>query len=470
MLQSRTFAGIAIFLFMINLLVMNDVVAYWSPIELDILTKNGKTSPLVNAIVSISESNEFTVRLLSGLFIIGGLAALFYYGKALFGRQDMIVACVFTTSSLLLPQLGKTLSGDAVLFFCQAVIFISNILYVKRPKKVWLLVYNISFFVALMLHFVPALLFASVLWFFLYSKHPQGKRSVSLLPWASPLLAAAILFGFNLPFFPSGYWLDFSVLPFGKYLLLITLGIVPFIPFALAGLKHNFLKFRKKEELSIILLALLMASFVAYSLMFQFVMALMAAKQIKDYEKPYYNHEKTVKLISVLLLIGSFFALAAMMIYAFEYLREPGFRAAILLAAVFWVFNFIAVIGVYAKKVSYAFGGMVMSGLLFTFFAWTQLIPIYESKAAVAKQIIYKVQKEQGTKIAVEEDTRSDALTYYAQQNNIDLVTTDLVDSTDTETIFIGLTKDKTIIANVKAWHTVGVDTSYYLSRNTRPQ
>lgn len=468
MLQSRTFAGIATLLFIINLFIMNDVVAYWSPVELDILTKNGASSPLIHAIASISEGNEFTVRLVSSLFIIGGLLALFYFGQALFGKKDMMVASVFTMSSLLLPQLGKTLSGDAALFLCQALIFISNILYIKRPKKVWLFTYGISFFAALLLHFIPALLFASILWLFLYFKHPQGKNSTKLMPWASVLLAVAVLYGGAYPFLPDGFWLDFSVLPFGKYLLIIILGVVPFLPFAVAGLKHNILKFRKKEELSIILLALLAASLIAYSLMFQFVLALMAAKQIKDYEKSYYNHKKTVKLVSVLLLITSFFTLAALMIYAFEYLREPGFRAAILLAAVFWVFNFISVIGIYGNRISYAYGGMVLSGLLFTFFAWTQLIPIYESKAAVAKQLIYKIQKEKATTVATEEAIRSNAFDYYAQQNNINIVKSNLVDSTDIETIFIGLNKDKTIIANLRAWHSMGVDTSYYLSKNTR--
>lgn len=465
MLESRTFGGIVFFLFIVNLFIMNDVVSYWSPIELDLLTSKDSTPSILKSCSQFFEGTEFGLRLSSVFSILGGILVLYFLGKKLFGEQDTRISILLLCGSLLVPQLGKTFSGDSILFLLFSIVFLSHLLYLKRPILQWRFLYILVLFLALLFHFVQAFLFAFLLWIGLYLFHPQGKKGIGLMPWLPVLLAAALIYYQSYAWAPEAYWLSYKTIPFGKYILIILAGILPFLPFAVAGLKHNIQKFKRKEELSVIMICLVLAAFFSHSLLFQFAFALMAAKQIKDYDKSNYPHEQSVKITSVLLLLGSFFGMAALMILSYEYLKEPGFRASIIVAIFFWIFNFISVVGVYGKKSQYAFAGMVLSGLLMTFFFWTQFMPVYENKAAVAKQLIYKIEQEKPSFVVYDDAINRQAFEYYAKEKGIKIFPSPGPDSMDSNTIYVGLDKSATIISRLKAWHSLGLDTTYYIQR-----
>jgi hypothetical protein len=154
--------------------------------------------------------------------------------------------------------------------------------------------------------------------------------------------------------------------------------LLPCIGFLFAGFRDLFFKLKQNEGLAFSLLAALLASFFSQSLLFPFVLACLAGKQMQLYFSRNYPWESWVKgpaiLHLVFALIGSFLALIGGLVQ----LGGEGYRAVLGMIAAYWIFNLLAVLGLYGERRDFTIGGSILAGLLSVMFFWVQVYPYLE--------------------------------------------------------------------------------------------
>lgn len=313
------------------------------------------------------------VRLPGVLLLFAGLGLGYEVGRRFFGKETMLFAILVAASSWLLPNSAKWLSLDTWLWLPQLLTSLGMLGYLKQPDKSWKWLVWLSWPVALLLHPLGSLLGVGALYLVWRSRHPSGKRLDQLgLYLIGPFIAAFSL------------WLNSDERLAGWYLLTTDwtalaahlLGILPWLGFVVAGLAETFRNFRKGEELAILTAGLLAGAILANSLWLQWVLALIAAKQVQRFILNGYPYGNVVKTIAVLQLTAYILTGILAMMYGFENWRGSGFRAAMSATLACWAPALFGVFGLFGKNQRMALLGFMFSGLLFSLAFWTQVYPL----------------------------------------------------------------------------------------------
>ncbi|MFZ2899473.1 MAG: glycosyltransferase family 39 protein [Saprospiraceae bacterium] len=315
----------------------------------------------------------FYVRFPGVVLLFAGLGLGYEIGRRFFGKETMLFALLVAAGSWLLPNAAKWVSLDAWLWLPQLLTALGMLGFLKQPDKSWKWLVWLSWPVALLLHPLGSLLGVGGLYLVWRSWHPSGKRLDQLgLYLIGPLVAALSL------------WLNMGERLDGWYLLTTDwkalagqlLGILPWLGFVVAGLVETIRNFRKGEELAILMAGLLAGAILANSLWLQWVLALIAAKQLQRFILAGYPYGNVVKTIAVLQLVAYILIGIGAMMYGYGNWGGSGFRAAMNATLACWAPALFGVFGLFGENQRMAVLGFMFSGLLFSLAFWTQLYPL----------------------------------------------------------------------------------------------
>lgn len=394
---SRLFFPAVTLLVLGNLLLVNDWMTFWNGAESTLLLQLTESqSPtsffLPLFFLSIFEKlfgfSEFSVRLPGGGLLLLTLAGLYFFGRKIFGQRDALFTLLVLGSSFLLVNMSKLASADIWLFAAQTGAALTLLLYLKQPTLTWQLWCLVLTTLAAFIQPWSSLVFTLGLWLYLYILHPQGKRLAKLYIWALWLLLLPVLYVTDsLHNWPAFFYIGYGANSYGNYLLLQFLAVLPWIGFFIAALWQMGQRARKREELAIITLGWLLVGLAAQSLAVQAIFSLLIAKQILGWQNKKYPYGNIVKTGALLHLILFFFIATLAMISGFLHFEGTGYRAALAVGAVYWIWSFVGVIGLFLNNWRTIVGGMALSGLLAVTFFWLQLYPIWENFRSLPRRI-----------------------------------------------------------------------------------
>ena len=407
------------FLCLLNILIMNNITSLWLISEMDIVLQSlcnlekGIPKLVMYLYLPFGKlgNDLFFLRLPSVLLFLASFYIIYYLGKKLFGYQSITICLIILSSSLLLPSLSKFAFADILLFTCQLLSFFTLLLFVKQPILKWKILYLISTLLSLIIHLPSAIIFSVVLFVSILILHQKGenlKKPIFLLPYilafAFYLLADATILQ------PQGFYLaPFGNINYMQWLSYQIIGIIVWLPFIIAAIKHNYLKWKNREELSIILLVGLWASLASWSLCLQFILALAASKQLQASIEQHYPYQKWLKVGALLKIFFIFLVLFLFMLHAHAAFGMVGFRAAMPTALLMWGVSFIAVLGIFARNLRLIYVATPLGTLLAMLAFWVYWFPLVEGQMNVYQRLA----SDAGGKYIMIENDASSGVSYY---------------------------------------------------------
>lgn len=395
----KLFLGVIAFFTLINLLIMNDLATAWSGAEVYNLLHADIYHQVVNLPQKVIEiagfmggNHIFSFRLPGVLAFIGGIIGFYFIGQKIFGQATTLSTLVVLVSSLLLVNIAKLATGDIWIAVLHTLAILTQIRYIKQPKHLWRGLHILFLIAATYSAPIETGLLFLIFSVSLAIFHPTGKRSGQLFQWLIyPVLLSLIYFtSFETLVSPSSYLSTLVTSPIGAYFYPITLlSMLPWIGFLIAGLWQTLQRLRKGEELALLTTIWLISALVAHSLTVEWVLALIAAKQLENFLHPNYPkiQENIVKTFSLLNLIGAFIGGMFLMVNAFHILQAVGFRSAMAVGAVYWMPTLFGVIGLYGKNDRLIRSGFAMSGILVMLMFWVQFYPLIEPQRNLPQRI-----------------------------------------------------------------------------------
>ncbi len=311
---------------------------------------------------------------------LGLLLLLSESGRMLFGesRKNLLLAVLM--SSLAFQWIAPWMSGDLWLMTALAGYGMTAVLHLKRPATGY--VWSNLFFglLGIWVAWLPAVAGMASFWAVLRFGHPFGKRLNGLYVWA--LWLPAVLAGASgkLPYSPEFFfaawpwagasWPDLPALMTAYtgaermtpawYFLWQLLALLPWLGFLAAGLYEWSLRLRKREEMSLVAGAFLVAGLLSFSFLTQWAFALLIARQLEGYAQKNYPYEKTVKGFAILQLVFSFALIFAAVLLG-VLATEGGFGTWAVKGLLWWVPAVVGVLGLFMRKPLMYIGGPLLA-------------------------------------------------------------------------------------------------------------
>lgn len=384
--------AIALLLLVVNLLVGNGMTTIWDGVEAMLVWKlqhGAAGATFHEQLITLLMGNEldaFFLRFSGAIAVVLGLIGYYIFARRLVGTEVVLNTLALVAASLLMSNLAKVASGDVWAMMLQWLAFAAMIRYLKQPQLSWQLSFYAMAALAIWVQPLQSLIFLLGTAAFLYFMHAEGKRLLRLNPWVMGVLTAGGLYGLQ--------WLDTSGDTFyigfrtGPFLLANVLGILPFVGFVLGGVWEHSQRIKKRDEQAIFYLGGLIFALLGHSLALQPLLAMIAARQLRNYFQKGYPHRGLVKAGAVVHLVGAACFLILFMIGSFVQFRGVGFQAGLATGGLYWIWSFIAVVGLLGLRPSYVRLGTIMSGVLLTTFFWIQFSPLLEVQRNWAQRIV----------------------------------------------------------------------------------
>ena len=385
----QSFLFIVFGVFVVNLFSMNSYTPVWSDAETASLEGakellfQGTPPNFASAFVGFLEfrwEDVFINRLPGAFLLILGFFGIYAWGKKIFGKQTILNTLVVLASSFLVVNVAKFATSDAWLFCFQVLSVLALLLFLKQPTLQWNIWHGIFVGLGLLVHPISTLVLTVSQGGLLMIFHKNGKRLLKLYFWLVPALLVGISYAQGFPTFETyqPFFISYETIGAGNYFLWLLYGILPWFAFLPAGMRHVLKQFRKQEELSIIVLSILVAGMVSMSLVPQFVFALIIAKQVKGFFEEKYPYDNLIKLGAVLHLLVVMVGAMILMIGGWQELKGIGFRTMMVISSIYWICSLAGVIGVYGKNRRVVIGSAAVAGLFVTFLFWGQVFPLLE--------------------------------------------------------------------------------------------
>lgn len=412
----RFFTWVVLFLALAQLVVGLDYITVWPGAEAQqIWQSTGAeggaylSSLLFSVLPETSPYWLFLFRLPSVLLYLLSAILFYQWGKDLFGKESIELALIVLGGSLFLPIMAKMASLDIWSLFFELATWLSLVHFQKDGTKKWLL--RIALFGSLAVLFGQfQSLILMLIWQVGYYRLIPASNEVIKKNLAQPFVIIYLVFGISYILgnrgTESAYYFKIFNLSHHQFLLFSILGLGPFIGFCMASLRDLFYKLKKNEELAKLLLIALVGSFLVQSLVFPFLLVFMTARQLHHYFfTPNYPWQNWVKTWQVLHLVVVFVGVILALIGGFTAFEIDGFRAVLGCSAAYWMFSFMAVVGLYGKQRDYVIGGMTLAGVVALLFFWVQVYPFLNLKRNWPNRMVIKIEKldQKPTQIKVDE-------------------------------------------------------------------
>jgi len=386
-----------------NLLLANDTITIWDGAETQHILQSTDPVPFLPAWVLSFWSPEehlwlFWWRLPSAVLIILAMVAFYFGAKKLLGQRYSQFTLLVLGASFFIVPTGKLASTDSWAFAGQWLSWLLMLLYLKQEERKWQLFFYLVLGLTVWIQPIETILFVSLNTLALYFFHPQKNKLIRLNPIAA-LAGSALLFHLTTGLDWQGstaYWSigQSSYLKFAGWSLLAWL---PFLGFLISAIREMINKWKRKEELTIILVCGLLSALVSHAIVFHGILAIVVGRQLSLYFDDRFPYRPFVKTGAILHLVIAFTAAVILTIYCFLEFRGVGFRSALALTTIYWMPSFMAVIGLYGMNKRYVYVGTIWAGLLATFLFYVQMNPLIESRRRVVENAFELLKQEKNT-------------------------------------------------------------------------
>ncbi len=401
----RFFRWLCLFFFVAALFIRLDVITIWPGAEAWALNQSlsfegGQSLPTFlqrsllwpgSQLFPRADLFYLFPRLLSALLLLASLGLYYRWGSRLFGKNTVELQLMVVAASLWLPFFGKVAAFDSWAFFGQLGLWLSTLLLAQTQATKYQFYQGLFALLAALAAPLSTLLFLLTFYAALAWLRPLR------LPWLGGIASAVmVLVVFIFQYEQASLTYAFfgkGGLSYGQLLLYAFLGVLPAIGFVLAGFRDLVFKWRQREALAITLGISLLAAFVAQSLLFAFFLAALAGKQLQLIQLTRYPWQNWVRGAAVVHLIFAFLAAFLSLMTGLLQFQGEGYRAMLGMAAAYWIFSLLAVLGLYAERRDFSLGGTIFAGLLATLFFWVQVYPFIEIDRSWPQQQISQMPK-----------------------------------------------------------------------------
>lgn len=145
--------------------------------------------------------NEFAVRFPAAISIWGTVLCIYTLGKKVFGKKESLIGSIIISTSFLVMSLAKISVTDAGILFYSTLCGFSIVHILLFRKKIFVLIFWVSFGLAVLLKGPPIIIFTFLFILVLFILHPQRKNLLILHPW---------------------FFLPISLVPFAYWVFLCT--------------------------------------------------------------------------------------------------------------------------------------------------------------------------------------------------------------------------------------------------------
>ncbi|MFK7810194.1 MAG: glycosyltransferase family 39 protein [Saprospiraceae bacterium] len=392
----KVFLGLCSLLILLSLFLANGYATVWNGAEANLLltAQEGAADNLVEHFVQFfykgAGLSVFTLRLPSILLLLGAAAVFFFFGKKVFGRDAVVLTLLVSASSFVLLPYTKIISGDLYLFFTQVLHLVFTILFIKQPLSKWRIASSIFLGLGMLIHPLAMGLWGFVIALLLFAKHPNRENvKVLFFPIGLAILILPIIAQFVFGSWDfSAFTFSFGQLSIKETLAVLVIGMLPWLGFLPATLVDLVKKWRSNEELSIIIMAWLVAALVSQSVSIVLVFSFMIVKQVWVVLRPGYPYLRLVKGFALLNLISIFIIVFLALLSGISWVGEVGYKPLLLAVFVYWVLSFLGVLGLFLKDRRVVIAGTVFSGLFPMLIFWWAIYPKWEAYRQLPQQII----------------------------------------------------------------------------------
>ncbi len=402
-LENKLFPTACLLIFILTLFYGMDYMALWN-VETEfalaslahlsegiLFSFDDGFSPLPELIMSgsfvtVGES-EWAVRFPSLILLAAALFSFYKTGSKIFSEKSTLLSVLLSIASFPIILISKLGLVDIWLLALPLFIFPLTIVQLKQPA-LWKNIALITLFIVMSLvQALSALLFCVSLYGILYLFHPNKKNL--LIPVISSILSIVLI-----TLVSGQNWIqDGFLFNYGQnlswFFVLSILGLLSGFGFIPAVIMNLFSRLKRKEELSIISLAGMLAGLFSVSWFFHFMIIFLIGKQIESYTKENYPYRKSVKIFTVVQVVFSFFLASVLLMYSYNWFGGLGFRKALFLGCSLWGMGILSLVGLVSLNRNYIIIASVLGGVLFNFLLWTQYIPVWEAERNYIKDISF---------------------------------------------------------------------------------
>jgi hypothetical protein len=423
----RRIFGLVGFFFVLSLFWYTDQYTLWTGGEsrLAALLLDGESSGIWLPVLfsqlpdGVFGNDLWQLRLFLGVFpALIVVIQCYGYGQKLLGLSRTWGWMIILVSIPVWVQIAKTASFDIWLAVFQLTAVFSALQYLKSPGWSHQLLSLVALLIAGWLAPISTLVFSLILWVLLWRLHPQGKGMIRLgwLPVQGVLLVALLAMP---PAQPLPFWLGWEgSFPLGWQLLLLLIGVLPWLPFLPGVLADLYRNGRRKEEFSVLFGGLWLAALLSGGVIALIVLGLLLARQVSAFHLQGYPWKNLVKTFALLHLVVAFIAITVGMMGGYYQFGAVGFRAAMAAGSVYWIASFVSVIGLYGQRPGYLWGGMAAAGAWLLFIGNVQVGPLVEQERSFVKKTLSTlsaVASEKNVSLGTDESRLQTQLDWYVQ-------------------------------------------------------
>jgi hypothetical protein len=404
----KGFLGLLGVLTLISLLVMNEFTTVLESEEaFNILhvqhqladTATQSVAPFPNTsqflIYKVFDFSPFWLRMSNVIVFLLLLLGIRVWGGKIFGKHQVITFIVLILSSFLMISLSKFAVADIPLcaFHMMSMAFL--VICLKQPRVLWQIVYGLFVMGSFLVQPTGAVIYGIGLLLYMLVFHENGKNLIQ------PLIIGVWIFFSGLFYFLGGFEWSMEGFIFSyssswkEFFTWQIIGILPWLGFLPAALWDLIQKLRKKEEMAIILFGWLLFSIISHAAILQLCLLFLISKQVENYFKPNYPYKDLIKVFSIFNLVATFFILIALMLGGFAAMHDLGFRSTAAFSAIYWMFGFIAIIGLFSNSRRFIIGGIGLAGSFSLMLFWLQINPIVNRFRDISTRLLDKVEEAQ---------------------------------------------------------------------------
>ncbi len=404
----KRFLGLLAILTIISLVVMNDFTTILESEEaFNILcvqqqmtdSTSQSLAPFPNTsqylIYSVFGFSPFWIRLSNVIVFLLLLLGIRIWGARIFGKEQIMIFIITIVSSFLLISMSKFAVADIPLCAFHTMSMIFLVICLKQPKLKWQIVYGLFVMGSFLVQPTSAVIYGVGLLIYMLLFHKEANNLLKPAILAIWLLLISVFYflgGFS--WTTEGFIFSYQT-SWKEYFTWQVIGLLPWFGFLPAALWDLFQKLRKKEEMAIILTGWLLLSLLSHALILQLCLLFLIARQIVNYFKPNYPYKGLVKAFAIVNLVFTFFALLAVMFGGFAAMHNVGFRTAAVFSAIYWIFGFVGILGLFSDNRKYIIGGFTFAGAFSLMLFWVQLNPIINRYRDINTQLLGKLEKGQ---------------------------------------------------------------------------
>jgi len=349
-------------------------------------------------------------RLISAAAVIATAVFTYRFAGKLFGKEAIGYGLLCAGASMFLPFFGKVATPDAMALLGQAGFLWTILLAGADREKNYLLPAGIFLLLGAIAAPLSTLVFGLATILAARVLMGGGKQWLTLLTLLAVPLVVLILQG-NQGIRSYWFWGQ-QPLGYLKFLGLTFLGMAPLSGWLFGGVRDLVYKIKKGEQASKLLGAGLAIGFVTQSLVFPLLLALLAGKQMRLYfREENYPWNDWVRSGATVHLVLAFVAAVLAMGGIGIAFPGDGFRAALGMAAAYWIFSLFGVLGLYGERRDFALGGSVLAGMLGVLFFWVQVYPYFEVKRSWPQRLVKQMEMQLPTYVP-QDEALSSALPY----------------------------------------------------------